>query len=207
MTTISKNMKLADLRSVSFFAGCTEAELKVVRTCLVMTQDGVALSAASPADLEMVRAHAVASESGAGVLSVASVEARFARSSIQFLHWNRRTAEWFLGIGTPPLASDGKRGGWIFFEIKADSAEEAKALEAAGCFCIVLECVEEKLAQEITQNLSIPTIGIGSGTETDGQVLVINDLLHLGKNTPPKFCKPIAHLYETKKQLIEEYLK
>lgn len=128
MTTISKNMKLADLRSVSFFAGCTEAELKVVRTCLVMTQDGVALSAASPADLEMVRAHAVASESGAGVLSVASVEATFARSSIQFLHWNRRTAEWFLGIGTPPLASDGKRGGWIFFEIKADSAEEAKAL-------------------------------------------------------------------------------
>lgn len=85
--------------------------------------------------------------------------------------------------------------------------EEAKALEAAGCFCIVLECVEEKLAQEITQNLSIPTIGIGSGMETDGQVLVINDLLHLGKNTPPKFCKPIAHLYETKKQLIEEYLK
>ncbi|MGZ3786966.1 MAG: 3-methyl-2-oxobutanoate hydroxymethyltransferase [Bacteriovorax sp.] len=85
--------------------------------------------------------------------------------------------------------------------------KEALALEAAGCFSIVLECVEENLAKRITQSLKIPTIGIGSGPETDGQVLVINDLLHLGKNDPPKFCKPIANLYETKKQLITEYLK
>lgn len=83
---------------------------------------------------------------------------------------------------------------------------EAKALEKAGCFCIVLECVDETLAQHITQELSIPTIGIGSGEATDGQVLVINDLLHLGKNTPPKFCKPIAHLFDLKKDLIEKYL-
>lgn len=85
--------------------------------------------------------------------------------------------------------------------------KEATALEEAGCFSIVLECVEENLAKKITQKLHIPTIGIGSGIETDGQVLVINDLLHLGKNTPPKFCKPIANLYETKKQLLNEYLK
>jgi 3-methyl-2-oxobutanoate hydroxymethyltransferase len=85
--------------------------------------------------------------------------------------------------------------------------KDAKALEAAGCFSLVLECVEEKLSEKITQELKIPTIGIGSGTHTDGQVLVINDLLHLGKTQPPKFCLPIAHLYETKKQLINEYLK
>ena len=85
--------------------------------------------------------------------------------------------------------------------------KEALALEAAGCFSIVLEFVEENLAKEITEKLKIPTIGIGSGPYTDGQVLVINDLLHLGKNAPPKFCKPIANLYETKKQLIEDYLK
>ena len=85
--------------------------------------------------------------------------------------------------------------------------KEALALEAAGCFSIVLECVEENLAKKITQKLKIPTIGIGSGSDTDGQVLVINDLLHMGKNDPPKFCKPIANLYETKKQLIAEYLK
>ena len=85
--------------------------------------------------------------------------------------------------------------------------DEALALEAAGCFSIVLEFVEENLAQKITNKLTIPTIGIGSGTQTDGQVLVINDLLHLGKVDPPKFCKPIANIYETKKQLINEYLK
>lgn len=85
--------------------------------------------------------------------------------------------------------------------------KEALALEAAGCFSIVLEFVEENLAKEITEKLKIPTIGIGSGSDTDGQVLVINDLLHLGKNDPPKFCKPIANIYETKKQLINEYLK
>lgn len=84
---------------------------------------------------------------------------------------------------------------------------EAKNLEKAGCFAIVLECVEENLATEITKNLSIPTIGIGSGTKTDGQVLVINDLLHLGKNDPPKFCQPIANLYSEKRKLIENYLK
>lgn len=84
---------------------------------------------------------------------------------------------------------------------------EAKNLEKAGCFAIVLECVEENLATEITKNLSIPTIGIGSGTKTDGQVLVINDLLHLGKNDPPKFCQPIANFYSEKRKLIENYLK
>lgn len=85
--------------------------------------------------------------------------------------------------------------------------KEALALEAAGCFSVVLECVDAPLAKKITDKLKIPTIGIGSGTDTDGQVLVINDLLHNGKHDPPKFCKPIANLYELKKQLLDEYLK
>lgn len=85
--------------------------------------------------------------------------------------------------------------------------KEALALEAAGCFSIVLEFVEENLAREITEKLKIPTIGIGSGKNTDGQVLVINDLLHMGKKDPPKFCKPIGNVYEFKKKLIEDYLK
>ena len=85
--------------------------------------------------------------------------------------------------------------------------KEALALEEAGCFAIVLECVEEKLSEKITQKLKIPTIGIGSGKKTDGQVLVINDLLQMGKKTPPKFCQPIANFYQTKKKLITDYLK
>ncbi len=84
--------------------------------------------------------------------------------------------------------------------------KEAKALEAAGAFCLVLEMVEENVATQISKALSIPTIGIGSGKNTDGQVLVINDLLKLGPNMPPKFCAPIADLFETKKELINQYL-
>lgn len=84
---------------------------------------------------------------------------------------------------------------------------EAKALESAGVFSIVLECVEESLATQISQTLSIPTIGIGSGKKTDGQVLVINDLLKMGPHTPPKFCTPIADLFQTKTDLIQHYLE
>lgn len=84
---------------------------------------------------------------------------------------------------------------------------EAKALEKAGAFSIVLECVEENLATEITHMLTIPTIGIGSGQNTDGQVLVINDLLKMGPKTPPKFCPPIADFYDLKTKLISKYLE
>ncbi len=85
--------------------------------------------------------------------------------------------------------------------------KEALDLEKAGCFAIVLEFVEETLARKITDKLKIPTIGIGSGKNTDGQVLVINDLLHLGKKDPPKFCKPIGNIYAQKLKLINDYLK
>lgn len=83
---------------------------------------------------------------------------------------------------------------------------EAMALQAAGVFAIVLECVEKDLSAKITKELKIPTIGIGSGSECDGQVLVINDLLGNGNSAPPKFCKPIGNLYQLKKELIEKYL-
>lgn len=85
--------------------------------------------------------------------------------------------------------------------------QEARALEAAGVFSLVLECVEENLATKITQEIGVPTIGIGSGKKTDGQVLVINDLLKMGERTPPKFCVPIADLYELRTTLIGKYLK
>jgi 3-methyl-2-oxobutanoate hydroxymethyltransferase len=85
--------------------------------------------------------------------------------------------------------------------------KEAKALEAAGVFALVLEMVEESVAKKITDEIKIPTIGIGAGKATDGQVLVINDLLRLGPKMPPKFCTPVANLYQTKKELVTDYLK
>ncbi|MBF0313215.1 MAG: 3-methyl-2-oxobutanoate hydroxymethyltransferase [Oligoflexia bacterium] len=82
----------------------------------------------------------------------------------------------------------------------------AKSLEDAGAFAVVLECVTAELAHEITTSISIPTIGIGSGDRVDGQVLVINDLLKLGRATPPKFCTPVADLYSERKEHIQRYL-
>ena len=67
--------------------------------------------------------------------------------------------------------------------------EEALACEQAGCFALVLECVPDELAAEITVSLSIPTIGIGAGAGTDGQVLVMQDLLGLSSDFKPKFVR------------------
>jgi 3-methyl-2-oxobutanoate hydroxymethyltransferase len=112
-------------------------------------------------------------------------------------------------IGLTPQ-SVGQLGGYYIHGKNEESAQrlrdQAKRLEEAGVFAIVLEMVQENVAHEITQSVSIPTIGIGSGKNTDGQVLVINDLLKLGPNLPPKFCKPIADLFELKKEMISRYL-
>lgn len=113
-------------------------------------------------------------------------------------------------IGLTPQSVHEQGGYYTHGKDAASSArlmKEALALQEAGCFSIVLEFVEESVAKKITDKLKIPTIGIGSGKHTDGQVLVINDLLHIGKKDPPKFCKPIGNVFEFKKKLINEYLK
>ena len=72
--------------------------------------------------------------------------------------------------------------------------KDAKALEAAGIFSLVLEAVPAALAQEITASLTVPTIGIGAGPHTDGQVLVYHDMLGITQGDAPKFVKRYADL-------------
>ena len=72
--------------------------------------------------------------------------------------------------------------------------ESARALQEAGAFALVLECITPTLAQEITQSIDIPTIGIGSGPHCDGQVLVSHDLLGMTAGRVPRFVQPTAHL-------------
>jgi 3-methyl-2-oxobutanoate hydroxymethyltransferase len=83
--------------------------------------------------------------------------------------------------------------------------EDALALEAAGCFSIVLEAVPAPVAARITEALTIPTIGIGAGLQCDGQVLVLHDLLGLYEGTAPRFVKRYAELAAEIRGALETY--
>lgn len=83
---------------------------------------------------------------------------------------------------------------------------DALLLQSAGCFSMVLECIPEKLASDITQSLQIPTIGIGAGSDTDGQVLVFQDLLGLNIDFKPKFVKHFMNGFTQVQSCVEEYI-
>lgn len=83
--------------------------------------------------------------------------------------------------------------------------EDAKAVEEAGAFSIVLEGIPEELASEVTETLTIPTIGIGAGANCSGQVLVLHDLLGLSGSKLPRFVKQYADLGELTKEAVRSY--
>ena len=84
-------------------------------------------------------------------------------------------------------------------------ADDAKALEAAGCFAIILESIPEKLGGKITRSLRIPTIGIGAGAGCDGQVLVIHDILGLFDRFMPTFVKQYANVRKEIHRAVTHY--
>jgi 3-methyl-2-oxobutanoate hydroxymethyltransferase len=100
-------------------------------------------------------------------------------------------------------------GGYKVQGKKEDAAhriiEDAKVLEEAGSFSLVLECIPEGLASEVTNSISIPTIGIGAGVHCDGQVLVINDILGMYDKFTPKFVKRYANLNLEIKKAVKAY--
>lgn len=85
--------------------------------------------------------------------------------------------------------------------------EDARALEAAGAFAVVIESVPEELGARITETVTIPTIGIGAGKGCDGQVLVTADLLGWFTDFQPGFAKRYANLAETAQQAVEEFAR
>jgi len=82
---------------------------------------------------------------------------------------------------------------------------DARSVEAAGAFAIVLEAMPRELAAEITRTVRIPTIGIGAGPDCDGQVLVLHDMLGLTFHEPPKFARRYANIGEAISQAVREY--
>lgn len=82
---------------------------------------------------------------------------------------------------------------------------DAKAVEEAGAFAVVMECVPAALAKKLTEMLSIPTIGIGAGVDCDGQVLVYQDMLGMFDDFVPKFVRQFAHVGEVMVQGFKDY--
>ena len=99
------------------------------------------------------------------------------------------------------------------YKVQGKSSDEAKRLmdsalkcQAAGAFAIVLECVPMQVAKEVSKRLDIPTIGIGAGSETDGQVLVYHDLITYGVDRVAKFVKQYANVNEAISLAIDQYI-
>lgn len=93
-------------------------------------------------------------------------------------------------------------------EAEADKLKtDAKALQEAGCFAVVLEKIPAKLGKEVSEFLDIPTIGIGAGPDCDGQVLVINDMIGLTKGFKPRFLRQYVNLYDGILNAAQSYIK
>jgi 3-methyl-2-oxobutanoate hydroxymethyltransferase len=84
---------------------------------------------------------------------------------------------------------------------------DAKLLEQAGCFSIVLEKIPAALAAEVTKAVTCPVIGIGAGNACDGQVLVLHDMLGLNNGFKPKFLRHFAHLADEVQGAVGEYIR
>lgn len=129
-----------------------------------------------------------------------------------------QTIEYLVTAGVPVMGHLGLRpqsinqlGGYkVQGKLEAEAEQillEARNLQKAGCFALVLECIPAQLATAISKDLAIPTIGIGAGPNTDGQVLVWHDLLGLQDEFSPKFLKRFAQAKPLFIAAINEYSK
>jgi len=120
--------------------------------------------------------------------------------------------EGLVSAGIPVMAHTGLRpqtihqlGGYRVERDREQLLADAQAVQEAGAFAVVLECVPAKLAAEVTASITIPTIGIGAGPGCDGQVLVLHDLLGLTPGRVPRHVKVYAELGETIRDAVGRY--
>lgn len=113
-------------------------------------------------------------------------------------------------LGLTPQSIN-KFGTYVVRATQDDEAErlfeDAQKLADAGCFALVLEKIPAKLAAKVTESINIPTIGIGAGSEVDGQVLVIHDMLGINQDFSPRFLRRYHNLYEEMKGAVETYIR
>lgn len=112
-------------------------------------------------------------------------------------------------LGLTPQSIN-KFGTYIVRATEPEEAEklkrDAKILESAGCFGVVLEKIPSQLAADVTRSISIPTIGIGAGSEVDGQVLVLHDMLGINQDFSPRFLRRYHNLHDEMIKAFEAYI-
>ena len=122
-----------------------------------------------------------------------------------------------VGAGIPVMGHLGLTPQSIYqfgtYTVRAKEEEEAKrlkedalALQAAGCFAIVLEKIPSQLAKVVSESLHIPTIGIGAGPDVDGQVLVLHDMLGMNTEFSPRFLRRYLNLSESIQGAVNSYV-
>ncbi len=117
-----------------------------------------------------------------------------------------------VNAGIPVIAHVGLRpqsvhalGGYLVQRDAERLRRDALAAQTAGAFCVLMECVPQELAKQMTTELKVPTIGIGAGPDCDGQVLVTHDLLGLTLGRVPKFVRQTCNLAEQIRQAVNDY--
>ncbi len=130
----------------------------------------------------------------------------------------RESLDRIISAGIPVMGHLGLTPQSIYkfgtFSVRATEQEEAqkvlkdaKILEEAGCFAIVLEKIPAKLAKQVTESINIPTIGIGAGPDVSGQVLVLHDMLGLSKDFNPRFLRRYMDLYDEITGAVQHYIE
>jgi len=129
----------------------------------------------------------------------------------------RESVERIIAAGIPVMGHLGLTPQSIYkfgtYTVRAKEEAEAEklkqdimVLQDAGCFSVVLEKIPAKLAQEVTESVKIPTIGIGAGPHCDGQVLVINDMIGLTKGFKPRFLRQYLNLFDQINNAVQSYV-
>jgi 3-methyl-2-oxobutanoate hydroxymethyltransferase len=144
--------------------------------------------------LKEAKVHAVKLEGGARVVEQIETLVKY---GIPVMGHLGMTPQSVNALGGFKVQGRGERG--------EELISDAKALEAAGCFAVVLELIPAELAGRITRELSIPTIGIGAGIDCDAQVLVWTDLMGLTEN-PPRFARAYRNLRQEMTGAVTEWL-
>jgi 3-methyl-2-oxobutanoate hydroxymethyltransferase len=176
-------------------AGAAQRALVIADMPFLSYQVGVEEAVRNAGRLIQAGAAAVKLEGGAAVLDRVQAMTRFGMPVMGHLGMTPQSVHQYGGY---------KVQGKERTQAEAILAD-ARALEAAGAFALVLEVIPAALAKTITAAVGIPTIGIGAGAHCDGQVLVLHDLLGLFDDFAPKFLKPYAHLKADALQALRRY--